>query len=36
MGGIEPAKEYMLKCMDKNKHIVTANKMLIATEEMSF
>ena len=32
MGGIEPAKEYMLKCMDKNKHIVTANKMLIATE----
>ncbi|MFL0195439.1 homoserine dehydrogenase [Clostridium sp. WILCCON 0269] len=32
MGGIEPAKGYMLKCMDKKKHIVTANKMLIATE----
>lgn len=31
MGGIEPAREYMLKAMDKNKHIVTANKMLLAT-----
>ncbi|MFT8348219.1 homoserine dehydrogenase [Clostridium saccharoperbutylacetonicum] len=31
MGGIEPAREYMLKCMDKKKHIVTANKMLLAT-----
>lgn len=31
MGGIEPAKEYTLKCMDAGKHIVTANKMLIAT-----
>lgn len=30
MGGMEPAKEYMLKCMDNKKHIVTANKMLIA------
>ncbi|WP_446897183.1 homoserine dehydrogenase [Clostridium sp. LBM24168] len=32
MGGIEPAREYMLKCMDRKKHIVTANKMLIATD----
>ena len=31
MGGIEPAREYMLKCMGKKKQIVTANKMLIAT-----
>ena len=31
MGGMEPAREYMLKCMDKKKHIVTANKMLLAT-----
>ena len=30
MGGMEPAKDYMLRCMDKKKHIVTANKMLIA------
>lgn len=31
MGGIEPAREYMLKSMEKKKHIVTANKMLLAT-----
>lgn len=31
MGGIEPAREYMLAAMDKKKHIVTANKMLLAT-----
>lgn len=31
MGGLEPAREYMLQCMDKKKHIVTANKMLLAT-----
>lgn len=31
MGGMEPAREYMLKCMNNKKHIVTANKMLIAT-----
>lgn len=31
MGGMEPAREYMIKCMDKKKHIVTANKMLLAT-----
>ena len=32
MGGIEPAREYMLKAMEAKKHIVTANKMLLATE----
>ncbi|WP_321994054.1 homoserine dehydrogenase [Clostridium butyricum] len=31
MGGMEPARDYMLKCMDNKKHIVTANKMLLAT-----
>jgi homoserine dehydrogenase len=31
MGGIEPAREYMLAAMGKKKHIVTANKMLLAT-----
>lgn len=31
MGGMEPARDYMLRCMDKKKHIVTANKMLLAT-----
>jgi homoserine dehydrogenase len=31
MGGIEPAREFMLACMGKKKQIVTANKMLIAT-----
>jgi homoserine dehydrogenase len=31
MGGINPAREYMLKCMDRKKQIVTANKMLLAT-----
>lgn len=31
MGGIEPAREYMLMCMGKRKHIVTANKALLAT-----
>ena len=30
MGGIEPAREYMMAAMGKNKHIVTANKMLLA------
>ena len=32
MGGIEPAREYMLNAMEAKKHIVTANKMLLATE----
>lgn len=31
MGGMEPARDYILKCMEKKKHIVTANKMLLAT-----
>ncbi|MBQ6820426.1 MAG: homoserine dehydrogenase [Clostridium sp.] len=31
MGGIEPAREYMISAMSKKKHIVTANKMLLAT-----
>lgn len=31
MGGIEPAKDYILNCIGHKKHIVTANKMLIAT-----
>ncbi|MGL4772109.1 MAG: homoserine dehydrogenase [Clostridium sp.] len=31
MGGIEPARDYMLSAMGKKKHIVTANKMLLAT-----
>ena len=31
MGGIEPAREYMLRAMENKKHIVTANKMLLAT-----
>ena len=32
MGGIEPAREYMIRAMEAKKHIVTANKMLLATE----
>lgn len=31
MGGIEPAREYMIQSMSRKKHIVTANKMLLAT-----
>ncbi|WP_194190691.1 homoserine dehydrogenase [Clostridium chrysemydis] len=31
MGGIEPARDYMIRSMEKGKHIVTANKMLLAT-----
>lgn len=31
MGGINPAKDYILKAMSKKKNVVTANKMLIAT-----
>ena len=30
MGGIEKAKEYILKAMEKGKHVVTANKALLA------
>lgn len=32
MGGMEPSRDYILKCMNKKKHIVTANKMLLATD----
>ena len=32
MGGVNPAKEYMLEAMNKKKHVVTANKMVLATE----
>lgn len=31
MGGIEPAREYILQAMDKKKHVVSANKALIAS-----
>ncbi|KMT23153.1 homoserine dehydrogenase [Clostridium cylindrosporum] len=31
MGGIEPAKEYILKAISAKKHVVTANKQLLAT-----
>lgn len=32
MGGMENAKEYILSAMKRKKHIVTANKMLLALE----
>lgn len=32
MGGMEPAREYIMKAMENKKHIVTANKMLIAND----
>lgn len=32
MGGIEPAKSYILKAIEAKKHIVTANKQLLAVE----
>lgn len=31
MGGAEPAHEYMLKAMRAKKHVVTANKLVLAT-----
>ncbi|HHV39537.1 MAG TPA: homoserine dehydrogenase [Tepidimicrobium sp.] len=31
MGGIEPAREYILRAMEANKHVVSANKALIAS-----
>lgn len=31
MGGINPAKDYILKAIKQKKHVVTANKQLIAT-----
>jgi homoserine dehydrogenase len=32
IGGIRPAKDFILKAIQKGKHIVTANKALLATE----
>ncbi|KEI01972.1 homoserine dehydrogenase [Clostridium botulinum] len=32
MGGVSPAKEYMIRAMKNKKHVVTANKMVLATE----
>ncbi|AAK78974.1 homoserine dehydrogenase [Clostridium acetobutylicum] len=32
IGGINPAKDYILRAMKNKKHVVTANKMLLATE----
>ncbi|MGE5629942.1 MAG: homoserine dehydrogenase [Caulobacteraceae bacterium] len=32
MGGAEPAREYMLRAMKCKKHVVTANKLVIATQ----
>lgn len=31
MGGTEPAKDYMIRAMKAKKHVVTANKLAIAT-----
>lgn len=31
IGGVEPAKDYILNSIRRKKHVVTANKMLIAT-----
>ncbi len=32
MGGIHPAKEFMMRAIRNGKHVVTANKALLATE----
>jgi len=32
IGGIHPAKEYILSALNNNKHVVTANKALLAEE----
>ena len=32
MGGAEPAREYMLRAMKGKKHVVTANKLVLATQ----
>lgn len=32
IGGINPAKEYILSALNNNKHVVTANKALLAEE----
>src|SRR6478609_2375903 len=31
MGGLEPAREYVLRAMQAGRHVVTANKQLLAT-----
>ncbi len=31
IGGVEPAKSFILRAMDNGKHVVTANKALLAT-----
>ncbi len=31
MGGVNPAKDYMLQAIRRKKHVVTANKLVIAT-----
>lgn len=30
MGGVEPARTYVLECLNKGKHVVTANKLLVS------
>ncbi|MBI1976384.1 MAG: homoserine dehydrogenase [Candidatus Omnitrophica bacterium] len=35
IGGVHPAKEYILKALQNGKHVVTANKALIAEEGKS-
>ena len=32
MGGIEPAKDYILQVISRKKHVVTANKFVLATQ----
>ena len=32
IGGIHPAKEIIIKALSKGKHVVTANKLLLASE----
>jgi homoserine dehydrogenase len=34
IGGIRPAREYILKAIKRGKHVVTANKLLLATRGM--
>ena len=34
IGGIHPAKEIVMKALSKGKHVVTANKLLLASEGM--
>ncbi len=30
IGGLEPARSFILKALEKGKHVVTANKALLA------